>query len=59
MKQIRRYNDSGEIFACDPDSMTMSAMLAQGELDAPLADYELDHDLSQADLDNSRVIREA
>ena len=55
--QIRQYNQSGEIFACNPATMTMSEVLYHTELDFDLGAYELDNDMSQADLDQSHQIR--
>lgn len=56
-RQLRKYNQSGEIFACNPATMTMTEMLDHTELDFDLDAYELDNDMIQKDLDNSTQVR--
>lgn len=57
MTQLRRYLQSGEVFACDPVTMTMTGMLAQNERNEEPSDYELDHDMEPSDLEKSVIIR--
>lgn len=58
MRQIRQYNQSGEVFACDLKSMTMSDMLHHSERDEPLENYELDSTMDISDIEKSHVIRD-
>jgi hypothetical protein len=53
MIQLRRYDHSGEVFACDPDAMTMSDMLYHADRHLQLGDYALDNDMSDWDLEES------
>lgn len=57
MRQMIRWNKSGEVMVIDAEQQTATAALVTAEQSAPLGDYELDYNLDPLATDYT-VLRE-
>ena len=53
MKQLIRYNDTGEVLVIDREHMICTPPLALDDQAAPLADYDLDYEFCGDEADYS------